>query len=264
MGPAARAGKRNKQRPLDPEQARSPRRRRSAHPRVASPFRGCLQDTQGASSDPCWKFLQGTPRPPPLQALPVPSFPGMPANPKRCFPCHALCRALCSLKPLPPSQRQLPSPLLWLPKSTSLSAFEFQSRPDCKQMDGVIKIPQAKRFMVVKERLLWKNESQHPCWFSLLSAPTSSLRLTQQTCCLHLHLSTFHLAFKAQHQSGISQVTFYILPSQTLTFPATSHQTALAFELLGYSSLDTFTYYLHLGLASRISFFPFFSNISYL
>lgn len=55
------------------------------------------------------------------------------------------CCGLCSMRPFPPSQRQLPSLLLWLQYSISLSAFEFQSKPeaDCKQMDGVIKIPQA-------------------------------------------------------------------------------------------------------------------------
>lgn len=55
------------------------------------------------------------------------------------------CCGLCSIRLLPPSQRQLPSLLLWLQYSISLSAFEFQSKPeaDCKQMDGVIKSPQA-------------------------------------------------------------------------------------------------------------------------
>jgi hypothetical protein len=56
-----------------------------------------------------------------------------------------------------PSWRNLPSLLLWLQYHTSLSAFEFQSKSetDCKQMDGVIKIPKqgAKRLRAVKERL---------------------------------------------------------------------------------------------------------------
>lgn len=78
------------------------------------------------------------------------------------------CCGLCSTRLLPPSRRQLPSLLLWPQYSISLSAFEFQSKPeaDCKQMDGVIKIPQggSKATQGCKREALWKNTFLHPCW----------------------------------------------------------------------------------------------------
>lgn len=140
------------------------------------------------------------------------------------------------MKPLPPSRRQLPSPL-WLQYSTSLSAFEFQSKPDCKQMDGVIKIPQAgsKEARGCKREAPLEEHVPAPMLGSCLS------RRPHPACCKHTRHVLF--AFTYPNSTRLSRLStspaFPRQPSTTcsprpLTFASTSQQTALAFELLRY------------------------------
>lgn len=80
---------------------------------------------------------------------------------------------------------QLPGPLLWLQHSSSLSAFEFQSKPeaDCKQMDGVIKIPQAgsKEARGYKREALLEERYQRPCWVPASVSPCSFFAANRPT-----------------------------------------------------------------------------------
>ena len=116
---------------------------------------------------------------------------------------------------------QLPGPLLWLRHSSSLSAFEFQSKPeaDCKQMDGVIKIPQAgsKEARGYKRRLLWKYDTSAHAGFLPLWAPAHSLLQTDQPCLLLTHPNP--TCFQGSDQPQSSQAAFCDFLSQTLYLP---------------------------------------------
>lgn len=145
------------------------------------------------------------------------------------------CCGLCSMRPLPPSQRQLPSLLLWLQYSVSLSAFEFQSKPeaDCKQMDGVIKIPQAGS----KEAHGCKREA--PLEGRSIPAPMLGFCLSGHFLAL-CRKYTKHAAFAFSYPNStwLSRLStsprFSRQPLPGLTASrTTSHQTALTFELLG-------------------------------
>ena len=116
---------------------------------------------------------------------------------------------------------QLPSPLLWLRHSSSLSAFEFQSKPeaDCKQMDGVIKTPQAGS----KEACGYKREApleelyRSPCWVPASVSPAHSLLQTDQPCLLLTHPNP--TCFQGPDQPQSSQADFCDFLSQTLYLP---------------------------------------------
>lgn len=146
------------------------------------------------------------------------------------------CCGLCSTRLLPPSPRQLPSLLLWLQYSISLSAFEFQSKPeaDCKQMDGVIKIPQAgsQETQGCKREALWKNTFLHPCWVpaslgtcSLFAENTPNIVFFTFTCPDSTLLSSLSTSPRFSRQP-------LLLPLPGFTPP--SHHIALASEILGY------------------------------
>lgn len=160
---------------------------------------------------------------------------------------------------LPPSQRQLPSLLLWLQYSISLSAFEFQSKPeaDCKQMDGVIKIPQA------------GSTEAHGC---KREAPLEEcIPAPMLGFCLSGHLRTLRCEYTKQvlftfsylDSPWLSRLStrprFSRLPSVTSSpRPHTPHGATRLLSLLsswGTNSPPPFmgVYYIHLGIAGNVS-----------
>lgn len=182
------------------------------------------------------RTLVRTNPPPPLEhAGPLPRSQGLwPV--RRALPVWFLLRE-AALR-----LRQLPSPLLWLQYSISLSAFEFQSKPeaDCKQMDGVIKSPKqgAKRLVVVKEapREEGKNAFLHPRWVS--ASLGSSLLFAANTPNVPSSPSPVRTLPRSQAQR---QPTLCRQPSVTSSprpYPShpPSHQTALPLSSHGTNS----------------------------
>lgn len=140
LGPSARAGRSGKEEQTQAAGSGAGTKPPLKEPRVCTAdlrLRGAAAGHGVASSDP-QEEPPGSSWPATSSSTQHPKLPGDAGNEKRC----PACCGLCSTKPLPPSRDSCPAPL-WLQYSTSLSAFEFQSKPDCKQMDGVIKIPQA-------------------------------------------------------------------------------------------------------------------------
>ena len=130
---------------------------------------------------------------------------------------------------------QLPGPLLWLRHSSSLSAFEFQSKPeaDCKQMDGVIKSPKqgAKRLVVIK-RSSFGSMIPAPMLGSCLCEPLLIL------CCKQTNHASFSpiqilLVFKAQTSPRVPRQPSVTSFPRTYTSPPTWLPDYSTFELLG-------------------------------
>lgn len=148
------------------------------------------------------------------------------------------CWGFCSVRPLAPSRRQPPSLLLWLQHSISLSAFEFQSKPeaDCKQMDGVIKIPQAgsKEAHSCKRGSSGRTHSCTHAGFLPLWAPPCSPLQIHPTCLLRLHLSEFCPAFRPSTNPRFRRQPSVTSSSRPYTSPPTQPPDCSTFALLGY------------------------------
>lgn len=103
--------------------------------------------------------------------------------------------------------------------------------------------------MVVKERLLWKNESLHPCWVP--AAPGTHIPLAANTPSMLSSPAPVQIAPGFQGSAPAQVLPGNLL--RPLTSPAASPRPALAFELLGGQPLCAFTRYTHLSLAGNFT-----------